>query len=223
LTRPTGEEIVAPLTGGGVTSINIHEIVVGSSRNDAVKWSPSMGVVVLASGSLAPPFVAARAWAINDRNQVVGSIDRFDDDFSCVLSAEAKIWSPEGVARALPSLPGATVVGAFGINRQGDVVGYSQFASSCGGLDQTQWRAIVWHNRHAEDLNDLIPRRTAREVQLIIATGINDKGEILARGIDPASQDPCPTIDFDPETGLPVYNPNVMCYSERAFLLTPQD
>ena len=55
-----------------------------------------------------------------------------------------------------------------------------------------------------------------------MAATINDHGEILARGITPGTRVPCPNFVFDPVTGEQSYDPTLMCYAERAFLLAPR-
>ena len=118
LKRATGEEVIAPVSGGSVFSINIHDVIVGSSQSNAVKWSPAIGPVVLSLGSSTPPFAVARAWSINDRNQAVGYTDRFNDDFSCLLGSDAKFWAADGTERPLPGLPGAPFIGASASTRR---------------------------------------------------------------------------------------------------------
>jgi hypothetical protein len=71
--------------------------------------------------------------------------------------------------------------------------------------------------------NSLVPKRFAREFHLETASAINDRGQIVARGIrrgEPRA--PCPQIESDPETGENVYNPSVTCHNLYSFLLTPK-
>ena len=180
--------------------------------------------IVLASGSNSPPQFQALAWNINDRNEVVGYVIHFDENF-CVVDTEARYWAANGMERALPGLPGAQHSVAYGINRHSKVVGYSQAAgATCNAYDPSLLRAVILSPQGAVDLNTLIPRSTARDVQLILASAINDRGQIAARGIrrkEPKSH--CPDFVFDPVTEEFVYDSTLVCQSEYSFLLTPQD
>jgi len=217
----SGEEIVGP-RGGRPSAINDRNVLVGQSSAGAVKWSPSLGEIVLVPAATDAPLYFPWAWNINERNQVVGFIDFFDDEF-CPVRSEAKFWAADGTERTLPLLPGGTHAQAHGINRDAVAVGYVQLETpGCGTYDPTRWRAVSWCEDGVTDLNTRIPHAVAREFQLTFASGIDDQGRIVARGVRRGeAKKPCPLIDFDPETGEEFYNDSLLCQDEYAFLLTP--
>ena len=86
-----------------------------------------------------------------------------------------------------------------------------------------QSHAVIWKAARAVDLDSLTQKRFAREFHLQDAAAINDRGQILARGIrrgEPPA--PCPQLEFDPQTGENVYNPTLTCQNLYSFLLTPK-
>lgn len=94
---------------------------------------------------------------------------------------------------------------------------------TCEEFDPTQSRAVIWEGTRAVDLNSLVPKRFAREFQLSTVAAINDRGQIVARGVRRGeAKMPCPRVDFDFETGENVYNDSIFCQNEYAFLLTPE-
>jgi hypothetical protein len=128
---------------------------------------------------------------------------------------------------ALPALGVATFHYAYAINLHGTSVGYSVANETCSNTpyNPLNHRAVIWDkNGTVSDLNSLIPRRVALDLQLTVASAINDRGEILVRGIrinEP--KDRCPTYVLDPVTNEFVYDASTTCYSERAYLLVPRD
>jgi probable HAF family extracellular repeat protein len=70
---------------------------------------------------------------------------------------------------------------AFGINDDGQIVGFSKTA---GGVV----RAVVWDNGNAgiKDLNDLVP---AGSLSLVIAGDINNDGVIVGADFDPTTDE----------------------------------
>jgi hypothetical protein len=92
-----------------------------------------------------------------------------------------------------------------------------------GFWDVTQAGAVIWEGTRAVDLNSLVPKRFAREFRLSIGATINDRGQIVARGIrrgEPKML--CPQREWDAATGQEVYNASLTCQNEYAFLLTPK-
>ena len=82
---------------------------------------------------------------------------------------------------------------------------------------------MIWEGTRAVDLNSLVPKRFAREFRLSIGAAINDRGQIVARGVRRGEPKmPCPRIDFDFETGQTFYNASITCQNEYSFLLTPK-
>jgi probable HAF family extracellular repeat protein len=72
-------------------------------------------------------------------------------------------------------LPGDISSTAAGINNVGQIVGYSNDAA--GHL-----RAVLWQNGTMIELSTLAPDFAG---SLVLATDINDFGQITGRGIDP--------------------------------------
>jgi probable HAF family extracellular repeat protein len=170
-----------PLPGGELTAveeINASGAVVGFSDSNAggraVIWRDgevqSLGVL--------PGTAVSSAVAINDRGQVVGSSRA--DDFSTV---RAFLWD-QGELLALA--PAVSV--ARDINNAGQIVG-STFPTD-GAV------ATVWENLVAYDLNDLIREDDPLKpfVTLTGADLINDRGQIVAQGVD--SRDPIHTHTY---------------------------
>ncbi len=221
--RQNGEEIVVPMPFALVASLNNREAITGNNANvDAIRWTQGGGEVVLRASS-EMPLTLARPWEINDRNEVSGTLQRWNDEGTCTAANEARFWTAGGRERRLPGLPDALHTFAFGLNLHRQVVGYSQFHATCQPEQPELQRAVTWCDEQVLDLNRLIPRAAAREVQLFLAIDVNDRGQILARGIklnEPRQS--CPGFAFDPVTGELVYDPTPTCHAEYAFLLTPR-
>lgn len=81
----------------------------------------------------------------------------------------------------------------------------------------------TYQGTRAVDLNSLVPKRFAREFKLSIGAAINDRGQIVARGIRRGEPKmPCPQREWDAEAGQEIYNASITCQNEYAFLLTPK-
>jgi uncharacterized membrane protein len=215
----SGEELVGPTSGRGY-QLNNNRVAVGQSSNSAIRWSPTSGEMVLYAD---PTFQSsAIAWSINDRNEAVGHINQFDQ--GCISGQSAAFWAADGQQTLLDPLRGDANTWAYAINNRSEVVGYSYSqAPGCDEPDIAQFRAVLWEGGRAVDLNSLVPQRFAREFKLSIGAAINDRGQILARGVRRGEPKmPCPRIDFDPVTGENFYNDSVFCQNVYAFLLTPK-
>ncbi len=215
----SGEELVGPADGIS-RQLNNNRVAVGQSLNRAMRWSPTTGEMVLYED---PTFQSSgTAWSINDRNESVGHITHFDG--ACIGGQDATFWAADGQQTLLNPLRGDTHTWAYAINNHSEVVGYSfRQPTTCDALDVTQARAVIWESARAVDLNSLVPQRFAREFQLSIGAAINDRGQIVARGIrrgEPKML--CPQREWDAETGQEVYNASITCQNEYAFLLTPK-
>jgi uncharacterized membrane protein len=216
----SGEEILGPTSGRGF-QLNNDRVGVGQSSNRAVRWSPTSGETVLYED---PTFQSsAIAWSINDRNEAVGHISHFDQT-GCIGGQTAAFWAADGQQTLLNPLPGDAHTWAYSINNHSAAVGYSYTESlGCDEADVAQLRAVIWEGGRAVDLNRLVPKRFAREFKLSIGAAINDRGQIVARGVRRGEPKlPCPRIDFDPVTGENFYNDQVFCQNTYAFLLTPK-
>jgi uncharacterized membrane protein len=215
----SGAEVAGPISGRGF-QLNNNRVAVGQSSNRAIRWSPTSGEVLLYDD---PTFQsAAIAWSINDRDEAVGHINHFDP--ACISSQTATFWAANGEQTLLNPLHGDMHTWAYAINNHSEVVGYSfREPPGCDELDLTQLRAVIWEGRRAVNLNSLVPQRFTREFKLSIAAAINDRGQIVARGIRRGEPKmPCPRIDYDPVTGENFYNDSIVCQNVYAFLLTPK-
>jgi uncharacterized membrane protein len=215
----SGAEVAGPISGRGF-QLNNNRVAVGQSSNRAIRWSPTSGEVLLYED---PTFQSsAIAWSINDRDEAVGHINQFDQ--GCISGQTAAFWAADGQQTLLDPLRGDAHTWAYGINNRSAVVGYSYSeAQGCDEPHVAQLRAVLWEGGRAVNLNSLVPQRFTREFKLSIAAAINDRGQILARGVRRGEPKmPCPRIDFDPVTGENFYNDSIVCQNVYAFLLTPK-
>jgi uncharacterized membrane protein len=216
----SGEEFDGP-ANGAPRQLNNNGVAVGQSANRAMRWSPATGEVVLYEDPSAQSI--GIALSINDRNEAVGRITQLNEQQSCIVSDSAAFWAASAQQTILDPLLGDTHAAALGINGISQVVGHSYRQPTCEEFDSVQSRAVIWQGTHAVDLNSLVPKRFAREFQLAIATAINDRGQIVARGVRRGEPKlPCPRFDYDPQTGENVYNASITCQNEYSFLLTPK-
>jgi probable HAF family extracellular repeat protein len=147
--------------------INDADQIVGYARaaddiNHAVLWSGEL--VDLGLGV---------ATAINDKGQVVG----YHQDEQAVSGPRAFLWDSTSGAKELGPPAGWQYSWAYGINTGGQVVGN---AVDGEGLR----RAVLWtESGQCVDLNNAVS--PGLEWFLKEATGINDRGQIIAYGERP--------------------------------------
>jgi len=98
--------------------------------------------------------------AINDQGQAVGSSG------NCAGGQHAVLWEKNGTARNLGA--GAA---AFGINNQGQIVGLAP------SVDGSTFTAALWQNGTIKNLGTLGDHAA-------IASGINDKGQVVGSTLD---------------------------------------
>ena len=55
-------------------------------------------------------------------------------------------------------------------------MGNSRSATGCNVFEPDRMRAAIWHDGRITDLNTLLKSSVAREIQLIQASDINDRG-----------------------------------------------
>jgi probable HAF family extracellular repeat protein len=128
-------------------------------------------------GSFAGNF--STATGINDAGEVVGY-----SYFAGNSVKHAFLWR-NGVMTDLGTVPGDPCSFAYNVNSRGQIVGGSQ-NSECDPFTH----AVLWENgQPGVDLNTLIP--PGADLQLTVADWINERGEIVGVGHDPA----CPFED----------------------------
>jgi probable HAF family extracellular repeat protein len=113
-----------------------------------------------------------QASAINNRGEVAGFAETTTPDSGCPPSAPGKTASPvlweKGQAQALPTVGSEPDGVAFGINDEGQAVGYS-------GTCTTAFHAVMWENGTAHPLPDNGHARSN------IAYAINNQGQIVGQ------------------------------------------
>ena len=116
-----------------------------------------------------------QASAINNRGQVAGYAENGVADSTCPPGTEnfmvdlPVLWT-KGKAQALPTVDGEPDGVAFGINNQGQAVGYS---GTCTAANY----GILWENGTATPLPDLGDPGA-------IAFAINDRGQIVGQAVN---------------------------------------
>jgi probable HAF family extracellular repeat protein len=108
------------------------------------------------------------AQAINDKDEIVGFCDRPDGVSHAVLWRRNKPLDL-GVLGDDDDSPST----ALDINIRGQIVGTSEIAEG-------KLRAFLWENGHMLNLNDLVPKDSGW--LLLVASRINDSGQIIGRG-----------------------------------------
>jgi probable HAF family extracellular repeat protein len=107
--------------------------------------------------------------AINESGEIIGTAIGTGGGVGFLYSG--------GAFHDLPSLPGGTYSIPAGINKQGDVVGTANISSAAN----VPTHAFLYTNGVIKDLNNLVDSSLTL---LTSATGINDKGQIVASGLD---------------------------------------
>jgi probable HAF family extracellular repeat protein len=179
--------LIAGDSSGAATAINDNGQIVGISGicDQAVGRHTAKHAVLWQNGTVTDiyPNPPAPWWntptAINERGDVVG----FAGDPAFVEGdvLHAFMWTREDGIRQLRPLPNRTPPHvdseAYGINEARQVVGVS-----CD-VDQVDCRGVIWdHGNTPTDLNDL---KGSFPKMLTNARGINNKGEITGRAVDP--------------------------------------
>lgn len=177
--RDLGTVAGGTATPGRAWSVNNRGDIVGFSRvagttSQATLWAgpnrPRLGQPV-GLGSLGDGERFSEAFAINDRQQVVGR--------SLVTGSteRAFLWTQDAGMTDLGAL-GLNHSRATDVNQRGQVVGY---ASTFAGFPTFSAAAgFLWENGTMHDLNDLIDADTGWE--LLAAEGINSRGAITGYG-----------------------------------------
>jgi probable HAF family extracellular repeat protein len=159
------QDLLPGVISSEASAINNAGQVVGVAGGTAFLWS---GGELQDLGTLQAPYNATSyAYAINAAGQVVGSSS------SSIGDSHAFLWK-DNVMHDLGTLPDGLICEAYGINDYGQVVGYSASA--------TDTRAFLYRGGAMLDLTSLVQNLPAGEV-LMIAYGINNRGQIIADGI----------------------------------------
>jgi probable HAF family extracellular repeat protein len=158
--------------------------VIGGYTFHAALWTHTTGThpTVQDLGALAhqPDNAVSLAEGINEVGQVVGwSLTDVSD--SCFGGPQqwGFLWQ-HGTMYGLQPLVGDCDAEAIAINNLGQAVGFSIGLSARG---RVVYRPVLWQNHQTIDLSALIPSSSGWLLSL--ATGINDKGEIVGDGISP--------------------------------------
>jgi hypothetical protein len=135
----------------------------------AFRWSVASGLVEL---PVPDGFTHAHGNAITDAGLVVG-LSRTE------ARDRATVWSPEGEPRLLPYVDEEhTQGGALGVNADGWIVGYEHAEPWSFG----RARAVLWVDGVAWELDRLLVEQHGGEVHVTVAWGVNESGQIAARG-----------------------------------------
>jgi len=154
---------------GSVAQINDHGQAVGGTTDcvasptivHAVLWREGAAIDLGGFGGA----LNNSANGINNRGQIVGVSDLPGDTSFHAFLWENNVMTDLGTMYGLPSS------WAFGINDEGQVVGMiCAVGFDCG--------AFLWQEGVMTDLNTLLPNNTPWN--LIVATNVNDHGEIVA-------------------------------------------
>ncbi|MDD2760832.1 MAG: DUF3466 family protein, partial [Methylomonas sp.] len=133
--------------------------------------------------------------AINEQGWVTGWSFHYDADWNIVN--RAFLW--DGTMHDLGSLSGASETYGYGINSLGQVVGSSiDYGGMMGfgyGKPNPKDFAFLYANGELWKLNELIDP-TSTGWSILLATGINDNGQIAASGCHP--QLGCRALRLDP-------------------------
>lgn len=177
--QPIDLGTLAPYDTSVALAINDNGVIVGVSafgnkdHGAAVVWKGGAGLTALPS---LPDCLENRASSVNNRNQIVGS---------CLYTTgwpslyRAVFWGSDSSPIDIGDLPGGYDSSlAYAINESGQVVGASS-------VENGDLHAFIWEeNIGIQDLNDLIdPNEPLLGTFVLqVATGINDKGQIIGYG-----------------------------------------
>jgi len=173
--------LIAGDTSGAATAINDRHQVVGISGTcDQAVGRRTAAHAVLWDGSRVTDLgnLGAELWntpsAINQHGDIVGFAGTVPDDIDGNFT-HAFLKRKNARMQDLGVLNGDISSTATGINEWGQVVGYSNDEAG-------HFRAFLWQNGAMVDLKSLAPEFAG---QLVLATDINNFGQIAGRGIDP--------------------------------------
>jgi probable HAF family extracellular repeat protein len=127
--------------------------------------------------------IGGHAWntptSLNNHGEVVGFANTSGDE-NAALSPVAFLWTRQtGKMQMLPRLEDDQTSAAYDINERGQIVGVSN-----GGPVGS--RAFLYQNGTIHDLNELVVGDS--QLYLLIAQGINGRGEIVGTAVDASGQ-----------------------------------
>ena len=209
-----------------VDAINDHEVLVGQQINNALKWSPTLGEVILGPQGTPGREICAPSTSTIATRQWAGEWQHLtpNPNGSCLTGADAMFWESNGASHTLERLPNDTHAIALGISDKGLIVGNSRSASVCNIFEPELQRAVIWHEGRIKDLNKLLkkgrgPRDPADPGQRHQRAWADRRVQLL-----PARpQDECWDFVLDTVTGEFFYDTSRTCHSIHAFLLTPKE
>jgi len=179
--QPHELPLISGDTSGAATAINDRGQIVGISGecDQAVGRRTAIHAVLWENGRVTDlGNIGGTSWntptAINARGDIVGFAGTDPDDLDGIFT-HAFVKPRHGPMRDLGVLPGDISSTASGINARGDIVGYSNDAE--GNI-----RAVLWQDGVPIELASLAPDFAG---DLVLATDINDFGQITGRGTDP--------------------------------------
>ena len=193
-----GRMVALPLLPGKTDSlahgINASGQVVGGCTQGAS--APQAFLYASSTGKMTalptpPGYTGSYAHGINDSGQVIGEIERAG------MEGHAALWQG-GSVKDLGTPAGTHVSVGIAINSQGQAVGYAstdndslwprflrylqrfmdRHAAATASSGESAW---VYRNGEIADLNTLIPARSGWLLEQ--AHGINDRGQIVGRGL----------------------------------------
>ena len=189
---------IAGASGSQATAINAGGDVVGwfdrpgqSKRAFLRHFDGSLEILALPSGLETD----VEATGVNASGQVVGTTNLSSGSQPLM----AVLWNGgtvEDLGTLNPLVPGAA---AFGINRQGDIVGGSNVGFECGpSTCFVTSHAFLYRSGVMRDLNDLIPPDSGWVLRA--ATAINDAGQIVASGTYRSTRSGAVLLTLSPDT-----------------------
>jgi probable HAF family extracellular repeat protein len=143
----------------------------GASAAHALLWENGKPVNL---GNL-----GAQVWntpiSLNNRGQIVGFANNISNN------SQGFLWTRANGMKALPYIGDDNAGAAYDINEKGQIVGISN-----GGTEPYGMRAFLYDHGKMLDLNTLVVGDSP--LYLLLAQGINDKGEIVGTAAEPSGQ-----------------------------------
>ena len=216
----SGVEVLGPL-GSSPSAVTNAGIAGLSVNNHAAKWNFRTGQISMLRPDTDPEISYVNG--MTERGVTVGvsyvPVSQPPGGSVCTKS-KVLVWDARNREHTLPNLAGTVSSWPNAINEDEVIVGLSS-ENACAIPANENARAAIWINGRATDLNRQLVGRPG--VVLNSATGINDRGEIVAIGYRASdAAKPCPQVVFPPDGGLS-YSDDSTCRDSHAYLLIPID